>query len=171
MERNNKRNNRGNNTDLAALLSTLPQATADITGAAGYRTVRGRVRFYQSRYGVFVVTELVGLPRGSGCASPIFGYHIHGGAACEGSAADPFSEAGAHYDKRECPHPYHAGDLPPLWGAGGNAFSVVLTDRLTVDEIIGKTIVVHGDLDDLTTQPAGNAGKRIACGEIRAVTG
>ena len=166
-----ERSQREDNGGLVALLSAKPQATADITGAPGYRTVRGSVRFYQSRYGVFVVTEIIGLPMGSGCAAPIFGYHIHNGMVCRGTAADPFSEAGTHYDPQNCPHPYHAGDLPPLWGAGGNAFSVVLTDRLTVDEIIGKTIVVHGDLDDLTTQPAGNAGKRIACGEIRAVTG
>ncbi len=153
-----------------ALLSAKPQATADIAGAQGYRTVRGSVRFYQSRYGVFVVTELVGLPKVSDCASPIFGYHIHSGAMCRGNATDSFSETGTHYDRQDCPHPYHAGDLPPLWGANGNVFSVVLSDRFTVDEIIGKTIIVHGDPDDLTTQPAGNAGKRIACGEIRAVT-
>lgn len=166
-----KRNKREGNGGFVALLSAKPQATADITGAPGYRTIRGGARFYQSRYGVFVVTELVGLPRGSGCAVPIFGYHIHSGSACEGNATDPFSEAGAHYDREGCPHPYHAGDLPPLWGANGNAFSVVLSNRFTVDEIIGKTIIVHGDPDDLTTQPAGNAGKKMACGKIRAVTG
>jgi len=43
----------------------------------------------------------------------------------------------------------------------------VKTDRFSVDEIIGRTVVIHSDPDDFLSQPAGNAGKKIACGEIR----
>lgn len=42
----------------------------------------------------------------------------------------------------------------------------VYTDRFYVDEIIGKTVIVHEDPDDFHTQPSGNAGKKIACGVI-----
>ncbi|MDY3869634.1 MAG: superoxide dismutase family protein [Clostridiaceae bacterium] len=79
-----------------------------------------------------------------------------------------FSNALSHYDPGSCPHPYHAGDLPPLFGNSGYAFQVFFTDRFSVREILGKTVIIHANPDDFTTQPAGKAGQRIACGEIRA---
>ena len=57
--------------------------------------------------------------------------------------------------------------LPPLLRCKGNAYLSVKTDRFTVDEIIGRTLVIHSDPDDFHTQPAGNAGKKIACGVIQ----
>ena len=71
-----------------------------------------------------------------------------------------------HDNPQHCPHPYHAGDLPPLFGAHGFAFSACLTDRFTVEQIIGKSIVIHSAPDDFTTQPSGNAGSKIAGAEI-----
>lgn len=64
-------------------------------------------------------------------------------------------------------HPYHAGDLPPLFSANGNAVLEVLTDRFNIHQIIGKTIIIHRNPDDFTTQPSGNAGEKIACGVIK----
>ena len=46
---------------------------------------------------------------------------------------------------------------------------MTMTDRFFVDEIIGKTIIIHAHLDDFTTQPSGNSGEKIACGEIGLV--
>ena len=42
-----------------------------------------------------------------------------------------------------------------------------MTDRFTVEEIVGKTIIIHSNADDFTTQPGGNSGKKIACGAIK----
>jgi Cu-Zn family superoxide dismutase len=39
-----------------------------------------------------------------------------------------------------------------------------------VRDILGKTVIIHGSPDDFTSQPAGNAGQKIACGEIRPAT-
>ena len=44
-----------------------------------------------------------------------------------------------------------------------------LTNRLTVNELIGKTVIIHDRPDDFTTQPSGNAGNKIACGVISKV--
>ncbi|MBE6639146.1 MAG: superoxide dismutase family protein [Ruminococcaceae bacterium] len=137
-------------------------------GSEAYPGIRGEVLFYETRYGVFVIADMSGLPENSGqCADGILGFHIHGGERCSGDIDTPFSAAGEHYNPGNCPHPYHAGDLPPLFAAGGRAFSAFLTNRFSVDEIIGKTVIVHGSADDFTTQPGGNAGQRIACGVIR----
>lgn len=96
----------------------------------------------------------------------IFGFHIHDGTSCTGYSSDTFSNAGSHYNPNNCPHPAHAGDLPPLFGNDGYAYMSMLTDRFTVNEIIGKVAIIHDKPDDFTTQPAGDSGNKIACGEI-----
>ena len=100
------------------------------------------------------------------CQNPVFGFHIHSGSSCTGNAQDPFADAGEHYNPGTCLHPYHAGDMPPLFGNNGYAFQIFLTDRFRVSEIIGKTVIIHGSPDDFMTQPGGNSGTRIACGPI-----
>lgn len=152
-----------------SILGRMPHATAVIGGSTQYPAIAGLVRFFQTDAGVVVATEVTGLPAlGGECATPVFGFHIHGGGSCTGNAADPFVDAMTHYNPDNCPHPYHAGDLPPLSGNNGFAFSVVLTNRFTVSEIIGKTVIIHSKQDDFTTQPAENSGDKIACGVIRS---
>lgn len=130
----------------------------------------GAVYFYRVWNGTFLIAQVQGLPEGTGtCASNIFGFHIHEGASCTGGAADPFSDTDGHYNPKSCPHPAHAGDLPPLFGNHGYAYMAVYTDRFTVDEVIGRTVVIHAGPDDFTTQPAGNSGAKIACGQIMPV--
>ncbi len=155
--------------NFAGLFLRRPQAEAVLRGSARYPDISGKVRFFQTRYGVMVVAEISGLPDPAGeCAAPVFAFHIHEGGSCSGNISDPFANAKMHYNPQNCPHPYHAGDLPPLFGANGYAFSSVLTSRFTVREIIGKTIIIHSAPDDFTSQPSGNSGTKIACGEITA---
>lgn len=145
-----------------------PDAMAVVRGSADYPNIYGLVCFYDVGVGVIVATEITGLPNPDDvCQSPIFGFHIHAGATCSGASKDPFADAKGHYNPKECPHPYHAGDLPPLFGVSGRAFGAVLTNRFAVKNIRGKTVILHDSPDDFTTQPAGNSGKRIACGEIK----
>ena len=49
----------------------------------------------------------------------------------------------------------------------GNAYLSFKTDRFTVKEILGRTIVIHSYPDDFQYQPSGNAGRKIACGIIQ----
>lgn len=141
-----------------------------VKGSQEYPDLYGMVSFYQAASGVLVMVQVHGLPQGSGnCPTNIFGFHIHEGNACTGNEEDPFADAGGHYNPRGCPHPAHAGDLPPLFGNRGYAFMTVFTDRFSVDEVIGRTVIIHAAPDDFTTQPAGNSGARIACGRITAM--
>lgn len=153
------------NDSLCRVLTRRADGFAQIRGSAAYPDIRGTVLFYAVRGGVLVRAEITGLSKGGACESPIFAFHIHGGV-CSGNADDPFADAGMHYNPGNCPHPYHAGDLPPLFGANGNALLVCLTDRFGMDEIYGKTVIIHAKPDDFTTQPSGNAGEKIACGVI-----
>ena len=138
-----------------------PDARATIEG----RCIKGVADFYQTRKGLLVVTEVTGLPDCN--KHKVFALHIHEGGSCSGNSNEPFAGTGSHYNPDGCEHPYHAGDLPPLFSNCGYAFSAVLTDRFSLCDIIGRTVVIHSGADDFTTQPAGNAGEKIACGIIR----
>ncbi len=131
-----------------------PGAVASVRGVQN--NVLGTVRFYETPQGVLVRAEITGLPSPGG----IYAFHIHEGSDC----ASP----GGHYNPGGLKHPHHAGDLPPLFSANGRAFSVFLTDRFALGQIIGKTVVLHSGPDDFTTQPSGNPGKILACGNIRS---
>ncbi len=136
-------------------------------GSTAYPNIQGLVQFYQTKQGVLVSAEIDGLPASEGiCSNPVFGFHIHSGGHCEGNEHDPFAESMSHYNPADCEHPFHAGDLPPLFGNQNYAFSAFLTNRFTLPEIIGKTLIIHRKPDDFTTQPSGNAGEKISCGKI-----
>ena len=57
--------------------------------------------------------------------------------------------------------------MPPLLANNGYALQAFLTNKYCVDEIIGRTVIIHAKPDDFTSQPSGNAGEMIACGEIK----
>ncbi len=148
------------------VLNGQPQAVSNLRGSGEYPAIVGSVSFYRLSSGVVVVVRVSGLQSAS--ASVFLGFHIHSGAQCSGNADDPFADALAHYNPEGTTHPNHAGDLPPLFISHGFAFQAVYTDRFSVDEILGKTVIIHSMPDDFTSQPAGNAGEKIACGEIRS---
>ena len=152
------------------MLIQRPHAMALIKGSKDYPQIRGNIRFFQTKKGVLAAIEVSGLPASSNkCENHIFAFHIHSGGSCSGNENDPFADALTHYNPDNCPHPHHAGDMPPLFGCNGNAFSAFLTDRFSVDEIIGKTVIIHSSPDDFTTQPSGNSGTKIACGVINRI--
>lgn len=141
--------------------AACPNAIAQIRGGAEMPRITGQVEFYQERGSVLVCARLFGFPADK---SEFYALHIHRGESCCGT---DFSETGGHYNPKEEPHPYHAGDLPSLLSCHGEAFLAVRTGRFRVCDIIGKTVVIHSDADDFRSQPSGNAGKKIACGVIR----
>ena len=153
--------------DISEALRRYPCAAARIMGSDDYPDIIGETKFYQMSSGVLVATEVIGLPASCDiCMNPVFGFHIHGGSGCTGNDEDPFADAFSHYNPNACEHPFHSGDLPPLFGNNGYALSVFLTNRFSLDEIIGRTIIIHLNPDDFTSQPAGHSGTKIACGNI-----
>lgn len=135
-------------------------AVAHVRGGIGAPMLSGTVRFYPVTGGTLVVAHMKGLPPEAG----FLGMHIHEGASCTGV---DFEDTGGHYNPAGRPHPFHAGDLPPLLNCRGRAWLAVRTDRFRPVDVVGRTLVIHGGPDDFRTQPAGNAGAKIACGSIR----
>ena len=137
----------------------MKQATA-VACIAGGDGLHGSVSFHQKPNGVLVTAKICGLPHNG-----FFGLHIHEGQSCRGKG---YPNTGNHFDPTGKPHPNHAGDLPPLISCNGIAYLSVLTDRFCLDQVIGKTVVIHSRRDDFTSQPSGDAGTKIACGIIQA---
>ncbi|HYW94738.1 MAG TPA: superoxide dismutase family protein [Bacteroidales bacterium] len=129
--------------------------------------VYGTVTFTKADSGIHVVAEVHGLTEGK------HGFHIHEYGDC--TAADGTS-AGGHFNPEGVNHGgpnaavRHVGDLGNITAnADGNA-TLDMTDNMLSftgkHSIIGRGIIVHAGEDDLTSQPTGNAGGRVACGVI-----
>ncbi|RYD04324.1 hypothetical protein N752_15890 [Desulforamulus aquiferis] len=63
-------------------------------------------------------------------------------------------------------HGNHAGDFPVLFSNDGYAKMCFFTNKFTPSEAIGHSVIIHRNPDDYRTQPAGDSGKRLACGVI-----
>ena len=129
--------------------------------------VRGVVRFEKTEGGIKVTADVTGLTPGK------HGFHIHEFGDC---SAPDFTSAGGHFMVSGETHgaptsaTSHLGDMGNLEaGADGHAYVEWIDSHISFDgpnSIIGRSMVVHEKEDDLTTQPTGNAGGRIACGVI-----
>lgn len=148
------------------ILASKPQGLAVINGSEQYPAINGLLKLYKLDGGSLVVTEVFGLPQEHNKPFEVFAFHIHSGGRCTGNSNDPFADALDHFNPTNAKHPYHAGDLPPLFSNYGYAFSCFVTARFKPDDVIGKTIIIHDSIDDFTTQPSGTAGQKIACGVI-----
>ncbi|TAK92623.1 MAG: superoxide dismutase family protein [Burkholderiaceae bacterium] len=130
--------------------------------------VTGTVSFTQKDGQVWMTAEVKGLSPG------LHGFHIHEKGDC--SAPDGTS-AGGHFNPSGHPHGAshaqggHGGDMGNLTAdANGNAHLKLALDGVVIGDgannIVGRAVIVHAKPDDLTSQPVGNAGARLACGVI-----
>ncbi|HVR43685.1 MAG TPA: superoxide dismutase family protein [Thermoanaerobaculia bacterium] len=156
----------------ACAIRTPPlTATAPLDAKSG-SNVSGMVRFTETMAdgvpAVLVSIDARNVPEG------VHGFHVHEFGDC--SAPDA-SSAGGHFNPTRKAHgapnenPSHAGDFGNvLADSNGRVDATYLMREVTLGSgshsIVGKAIVLHSDPDDLTTQPTGNAGGRIACGVI-----
>lgn len=136
----------------------FPSAMAVLRGGEAFPQIRGTVKIYQRQGGTLIDGEIAGLPASD---TGFFAFHIHEGDDCSGKG---FSDTAGHFNPDSADHPHHAGDLPPLLSVGGRARMQVLTGRFSVEEVIGKTVVIHAEPDDFHTQPSGGGGEKSPAG-------
>lgn len=153
---------------LSTIMEMVPEAYAHVRGSESYPKLSGEVYFYPIWEGTLVVANIQNLPSEEGkCQHEILGFHVHEGSQCLPQGKDPFGKTGSHFNPQECEHPQHAGDFPPLFGNHGKAFLIFYTNRFYPDEVAGRTVVIHRMPDDFHSQPSGDSGEKIGCGEIR----
>ncbi len=127
----------------------------------------GTVTFTKVDSGIHIVAEMHGLTEGK------HGFHIHEYGDC--TASDGTS-AGGHFNPEGVSHggpndaTRHVGDLGNITADADGNGTLEMTDNVISftgkHSIIGRGIIVHAGEDDLTSQPTGNAGARVACGVI-----
>lgn len=153
----------------ATQAASAATARATLESRSG-STVHGTATFTEEAGGrVHVVVHVENAPPGT------HGLHVHE----KGDCSDPEAKsAGGHFNPGAQPHAgptaehRHAGDLGNIEiGSNGTGDLDVRTDLLTVrpgaSSVVGRAVIFHEKADDLATQPTGNAGGRLACGEVK----
>jgi Cu-Zn family superoxide dismutase len=154
---------------LAAVSAAAQSAKATLKNADGKEV--GTAALTETPAGVLIRLTVNGLPPGERA------FHIHGVGKCE----PPFTSAGPHFNPSAKKHGlmasegHHAGDMPNLHvPANGEMVVEVLNPEVTLEKgkpgsLLGgqgTALVVHAGKDDYRSDPAGDAGGRIACGLI-----
>ena len=142
-----------------------PVAVAEIHGNSDNPNLTGMALFYPAAMsGIYIQVEVLNLPdQNLPDSSGFFGMHIHEFGDC----TDNFDKTGMHYNPQKRPHPNHLGDLPLLLSYEGYAWMTFYDGRLSLSDIIDKSLIIHSQHDDFTSQPAGDSGTKIGCGVIR----
>lgn len=146
-------------------------AFASLKGGPLAPNLRGQILLYQLTDGVYIRAYIVGIPTttSTGEKADFHGFHIHEFGNCTvGDPANPFTAAGGHWNPTNQPHPFHAGDLPPILATNGIGMLTFYDAQFKVKDVIGKSFILHEKADDFMTQPAGNSGLRLACGVIKS---
>ena len=129
--------------------------------------VHGVITFTPTDGGIKIVADVEGLSEGK------HGFHIHEYGDCSNPDG---TSAGGHFNPENKKHgaptdaERHVGDLGNLdAGPDGRAHYERVDNVISFSgkhSIIGRGIIVHAGEDDLTSQPTGAAGARVACGVI-----
>lgn len=169
--------NSGNNTNEEAVnhneialhddaADAITKAICVVTPTEG-NDVKGTITFTQTNAGIRIVADIEGLTEGD------HGFHIHQWGDITSTDG---TSAGGHFNPEGKDHagPHdaerHAGDLGNLTAdENGNAHYDEVDDLISFsgkNNIIGRSIIIHVDDDDLVSQPTGDAGGRVAQGVI-----
>ena len=152
-----------NNVFLQLISHNLPDAMARVHGNSAHPGLNGIVKFYDTPFGGIVIeAEFAGLPDLNENVPEFLGFHIHENGDC----SDDFNNTGNHFNPTNAIHPHHLGDLPPLLNNNGYAYTLFYNDFLNIGQIMGRSVIVHNNRDDFTSQPSGDSGTKIGCGVI-----
>gem|GEM_PF-6998514 len=154
---------------LSACQDTPKNITATVINLSS-KNVIGTIHIKETKYGLIFQPSITDPHIQQG----LHGFHVHMGSSC----AQQGQAAGKHFNKNKTIHAAnwyeesHAGDLPNLYfDKNGHANLPVLSNRLQLQDIQGKSLIIHDHTDSYTNHTHGSGGgKRIACAIIAQVT-
>lgn len=155
----------------APFYTPTKKAVALITPTKG-NLCNGVVTFTHESRGIRIVVDIHDLTPGE------HGFHIHewGNCNCDDAvcAGDHFNPNHSRHGARESKE-RHVGDLGNIKAdEAGNARLDIIDTQITLNgphSIVGRSVIIHEKADDGTSQPSGNAGKRVGCGVIGMARG
>jgi Cu-Zn family superoxide dismutase len=154
-----------------AVAQDAPTATTTFMDVDGKEV--GKATLLQTPAGVLIELEVRGLAPG------IHAFHVHEKGICDG--ADKFNSAGGHYNVGGKQHGFlmtggpHAGDMPNQFvGSDGILRAHIVNPNVTLGTGAGTlfgpdgtALIIHAKQDDYRSQPAGDAGDRVACAVVK----
>ena len=139
--------------------------------SASMKALSGEVMFKEVPEGLQVTATVKGLK-----PNTTHGFHVHEKGECKGP---DYKSAGDHFNPESQPHGSpdtkmsHVGDMGNLVsdknGVAKLTRVVPHTNAESLKQMQGKAVIIHANADDLKSQPAGDAGDRIACGIIKTM--
>ena len=150
--------------------SAVKHAEATISGTYSDTTVDGKATFDEADGKVKMVLNITVPSK----ANKSVAVHLHEHGAC----GDMGNEAHGHWNPTNKEHgkwgsdSFHSGDIGNIQLDGDGKGSTELETDLwsiggdSTTNILNRSIIVHGGVDDYQSQPSGNAGSRIGCGVI-----
>jgi Cu-Zn family superoxide dismutase len=160
--------------DKAAKPAKPVTVTINFIDATGTEKPAGTIKIKETGEGLELQTKLKGLAPGE------HGFHLHENGSCAPADKDgkPGAglAAGAHFDPDATKAHKgpggggHKGDLPKLEvDAKGNANAKLKVAGLKMEDVTGKSIMIHegGDNYSDDPKPSGGGGTRIACGVVK----
>jgi Cu-Zn family superoxide dismutase len=157
-----------------AACQTMDEVPASRAGQATLRLANGlpagTVQLFVTGSQVNISVAVAGISPG------VHGMHLHTTGRCDGP---DFTSAGGHLNPASREHGHdnpagaHLGDLPNVTAGSAGTGTASATLPGTAEQVLaqlfdadGTTVVIHASADDYRTDPAGNAGGRIACGVL-----
>ena len=161
-------------TALLGACTTIDDLPEERVASATLRTAQGlpagTVQLLRNNDTVTVAVAAVGLQPGE------HGFHLHTTGECR---APDFTSAGGHLNPGNNSHGSlspggkHLGDLPNLVVGANRTASAQIDLEGSADRVLadifdsdGTAVIVHAGPDDYVTDPAGDAGSRVACGVL-----
>jgi len=159
----------------AAQAQESHEVEMNLVSADGVEDSIGTITLEETDHGLLLTPELSDLSAG------VYGFHVHENPSCEPGENDDgevvgAGEAGGHYDPEDTgthQGPYgdgHLGDLPVLIvNESGEATLPVLAPRLSLDDVQGRSLMIHEGGDTYSDEPElGGGGSRMACGVVES---
>ena len=150
----------------------VSDAQAILSGTYADTTVEGTAKFHVGADGKVTMILELKIPAKGGKSVAV---HLHE----HGDCGDTAKMAHGHWNPTNAQHgkwgssSFHSGDIGNVkLDAKGKGTLTLTTDLWTLGgkpdkNILGRSVIIHGGMDDYVTQPSGNSGPRIGCGVIK----